>query len=59
MLAANAMGVANESTAMGATIFFYARVAHAVIYAFGWPVIRPVFYGISLYGFALILLELL
>lgn len=59
VLAANAMGVTNESTAMGATIFFYARVAHAVIYAFGWPVIRPVFYGISLYGFALILLELL
>ena len=33
---------------MAASVFFYARVAHAIIYAFGWPAIRPLFYFIGL-----------
>jgi hypothetical protein len=41
VLVANAVGVSNDSTALGASIFFFARVAHAIVYAFGWPVIRP------------------
>jgi len=59
VLVANAMGIANESTAMAATIFFYARVAHAIVYAFGWPMIRPLFYFISLYGIAAIMLQII
>lgn len=59
VLVANAMGVSNDSTALGASIFFFARVAHAIIYAFGWPVIRPLFYFASLYGIALIVIEIL
>ncbi len=58
VLAANAVGVSNDTTAMGATLFFYARVAHAIIYAFGWPVIRPLFYFAGLCGIAVILIEL-
>jgi uncharacterized MAPEG superfamily protein len=27
-------------TALAAAIFFYARVAHAVVYAIGWPILR-------------------
>ncbi len=54
VLVANAAGVSNESTAMGAAIFFYARVAHALVYAFGWPMIRPLFYFVSLYGTVMI-----
>ncbi len=30
----------NEVTAMAATVFFYARLAHAVIYTMGIPVLR-------------------
>ena len=30
----------NEITAMAATVFFYARLAHAVIYTMGIPVLR-------------------
>ncbi len=30
----------NEITAMAAMVFFYARLAHAVIYTFGIPVLR-------------------
>ena len=59
VLVANAAGVSNETTALGASIFFYARVAHAIVYAFGWPMIRPVFYFVSLYGIVVIALEAL
>ena len=59
VLAANAIGVSNDSTALGASIFFFARVAHAIVYAFGWPVIRPLFYFASLYGIALIVIKIL
>ena len=59
VLVANAAGVSNDTTALGASIFFYARVAHAIIYAFGWPMIRPLFYFASLYGIVVILLEIL
>ena len=59
VLVANAAGVSNDTTALGASIFFYARIAHAIIYAFGWPMIRPLFYFASLYGIVIILLEIL
>lgn len=59
VLVANAAGVSNDTTALGASIFLYARLAHAIIYAFGWPMIRPLFYFISLYGMIIIALEVL
>lgn len=59
VLVAHAAGVSNDTTALGATIFFYARVAHAIVYAFGWPMIRPLLYFVSLYGLVVILLEIL
>ena len=59
VLVASAAGVSNDATALGAVVFFYARVGHAVIYTFGWPVIRPLFYAASLYGIGVIGLEVL
>ena len=59
VLVAHAAGVANEATAMAATLFFYARVAHAVVYAFGWPMIRPLFYFVGLYGIGAIAWQVL
>ena len=59
ILVANSAGVFNEATATGAAIFFYARVAHAIVYAAGWPMIRPLFYFISLYGVIRIAIECL
>jgi uncharacterized MAPEG superfamily protein len=59
VLAAHAAGVSNETTAMGASIFFIARIAHAVVYALGWPVVRPLFYAAALYGIVIIILETL
>ena len=59
VLAATVGGATNEATALAATIFFYARVGHAVIYAAGWPMIRPLFYFVGLYGVVRIGIECL
>lgn len=59
VLVAHAAGVSNETTALGAVVFFYARVGHAIIYTFGWPVIRPLFYFAGLFGIGAIGFEVL
>lgn len=59
VLVANAAGVSNDATAMGAVVFFYARVGHAIIYTFGWPVIRPLFFFAGLIGIGMIGFEVL
>ena len=59
VLIAHAAGVSNDTTALGASIFLYSRIAHAIVYAAGWPMIRPLFYFASLYGLIIIALEVL
>jgi uncharacterized MAPEG superfamily protein len=59
VLVANAAGVSNETTVLGALLFFYARLAHAIIYLAGWPYIRPVPFAIGLVGIVMIALQLL
>ncbi len=59
VLVASAAGVSNDATVLGASVFFYARVAHAIIYAFGWPVIRPLFYFAGLYGIVVIAVQVI
>lgn len=59
VLVATAGGATNEATALAATIFFYARVGHAIIYTAGWPMIRPLFYFAGLYGVVRIGIECL
>ena len=59
VLAAGVVGVSTETTVLGASIFFYARVAHAIVYAFGWPLIRPLFFFAGVYGIVSILYEVL
>lgn len=58
VLAAGVAGISNEATALGATIFFYARLGHAIAYALGLPLVRPLFYFAGVYGVVAILLEL-
>lgn len=59
VLVASAAGVSNDATVLGASVFFYARVAHAIIYAFGWPMIRPLFYFAGLYGIVVIAVQVI
>lgn len=59
VLLANAAGVSTGNTVLGAQIFFFARIVHAVIYLAGWPMIRPLAWMVSLVGILMIALALL
>ena len=47
-------GVANETTALGATLFMWGRIAHAVVYIAGIPYLRTAAFGVSVAGLAMI-----
>ena len=59
VLVASAAGVSNDATALGASLFFFARVGHAIVYAAGWPVIRPLFFFAGLYGIGVIAVQVM
>ena len=54
VLIAAASGKANATTAMGALIFFWARLAHAVVYLIGIPWLRTLVWFVSVIGMAMI-----
>jgi uncharacterized MAPEG superfamily protein len=59
VLIAAAQGVSSPTTVLGAQLFFYARVAHAIVYALGLPMIRPLFWAAGIVGTVMILLSVL
>ena len=59
VLVAHATGLANEQTALGATIFFWARLAHAVVYVAGLWQLRAIAFFAGLGGESLIVARLL
>jgi uncharacterized MAPEG superfamily protein len=59
VLAAHAAGVAGEETARGATLFFWARLAFAVLYLGGVPYLRTVAFVVAIAGMFDIALQLL
>ena len=52
-------GKANAMTAMGAMIFFWARLAYAIAYLIGIPWLRTVLWFVSVVGMAIIAAQLL
>ena len=58
VLIAHVTGNANAATALGATIFFWGRVAHAAVYLAGIPVLRTIVFFVAAFGELLILLQL-
>jgi uncharacterized MAPEG superfamily protein len=54
VLIAATAGKANAMTAMGAMIFFWARLAYAVIYLIGIPWLRTLAWFVSVIGMAMI-----
>ncbi len=50
VLAVHLTGVGDEETAFGATLFFWSRLAYAVIYVAGIPWMRTVAFIASLSG---------
>jgi uncharacterized MAPEG superfamily protein len=58
VVVANMAGLANDTTALGATIFFWARLAHAIIYITGVWQLRALAFIAGLAGEALILWQI-
>jgi uncharacterized MAPEG superfamily protein len=58
VLVAQIAGVRNGMTLLGAQLFFWGRVAHAIIYLIGIPWLRTAAWGVSVLGLALIFLQL-
>ena len=58
VLVAHATGRANETTALGATIFFWARLAYAVVYIAGVPWLRTAVWAASVAGIVLVFSQL-
>ena len=58
VLIAAVAGKANATTALGALIFFWARLAYAVIYLLGIPWLRTVAWLVSVIGMILIACQL-
>jgi len=58
VLIAHLAGKANAATALGATVFFWGRVAHALVYVAGITVLRTVVYFVAAAGELLILWQL-
>jgi uncharacterized MAPEG superfamily protein len=59
VLVANATGKANAMTALGAELFFWSRLAYALIYLIGIPWVRTAAWGVSLVGLLLIFVQLI
>ena len=59
ILVANAAGVSNDYTVIGAWIFLIARIIHAVLYLFAVPLMRPLAWFTSLIGIGMIMAQVL
>ncbi len=59
VLVAHVAGLANAQTALGASIFFWARLAHVVVYITGFWQLRAPAYFAGLAGEGLILVQLI
>jgi uncharacterized MAPEG superfamily protein len=59
VLVAHVAGAANAATALGATIFFWARAVYAIVYIAGIPWLRTLVWTVSIIGEVIILLQIL
>jgi uncharacterized MAPEG superfamily protein len=59
VVAASVVGKINATTALGAELFFWGRVAYAPIYIIGVPWLRTAAWAVSLIGLVLIFTQLL
>jgi uncharacterized MAPEG superfamily protein len=58
VLVAQVAGKTNAMTALGAQLFFWGRLAYAIIYVAGIPWVRTAAWGVSVVGMILIFLQL-
>ena len=58
VLVAHVAGQANAMTALGAAVYFWARVVYAAIYLLGITWVRSLVFGVSMVGLLMILFQL-
>ena len=58
ILVAHIAGKANATVILGAQLFFWGRLAHAIIYLAGIPWLRTLAWAVSVIGLVLIFLQL-
>lgn len=58
IIVAKLANVSNAMTVLGAMLFFWGRVAHAVIYLIGIPWLRTAAWAVSIVGLLMILAQL-
>jgi uncharacterized MAPEG superfamily protein len=58
VIAAHLAGKANATTALGAALFFWGRLAYAIIYVVGVPWLRTAVWAVSMVGIVMILTQL-
>ena len=56
VLAVMLAGVADERTALGAQLYFWARVAYVPLYAWGVPYVRSLAWAVSIAGLVMVVL---
>ncbi len=59
VLAAQVAGKLNATTALGAQLFFWGRLAYAAVYLIGIPWLRTGVWAVAIVGLILIFLQLL
>jgi uncharacterized MAPEG superfamily protein len=59
VLLARALNISNSMTVLGAQLFFWGRVAHAVLYIAGISWVRTAAWAVSIVGLLLIFLQLI
>ncbi len=59
VLVAQVTGKANAMTALGAQLFFWGRLAYAVVYWIGIPWVRTAVWAVSLVGLIMIFVQLI
>ena len=58
VLVAEIAGLANGTTALGAMLFFWGRLAYALVYLFGIPWLRTAVWAVSVAGILLVFSQL-
>jgi uncharacterized MAPEG superfamily protein len=59
VVAVQILGITNETTALGAQVFFYGRVAHTLVFAAGIPYLRTIAWFAGVVGIIMVASPLL
>ena len=59
VLTLNAAGISNDTTVLACNVYFWARVAHFLVYGFGIPWLRTITYAIGWVCTIVLILQLL